>query len=305
MVDLKQLKYFVVSADVRSFSEAAKILYTTQSNISKAIAALERELGVKLFHREARGISLTVQGRNVYQYASSIFENVDELEHISNAVEADWFNVSCNPSSWFARRFAEFYNLHYDEHLHCRVQNASVGEIMNRVRDCKDEIGFIYVLSHRQPAFRYELERHHLEFVELARVEASLYLGKGHPLFGGDEISQKEIDDLRFIQMYQDEFVEEKDWELKNAKEQKISGMDVAVVTNSDYVMEMMLQESRLANISTAYLSKPDRSTIKTGLPLTNEGGEVLYGYVKRSEEKLSKTAKAFVSYLRSVIAGT
>ena len=36
-MEIKQLKYFVVAADIGSFSEAAKVLYTTQSSISKVI----------------------------------------------------------------------------------------------------------------------------------------------------------------------------------------------------------------------------------------------------------------------------
>lgn len=45
MLDLRQLKFFVVSADMGPFSEASKVLYTTQSAISKSVAALERQLG--------------------------------------------------------------------------------------------------------------------------------------------------------------------------------------------------------------------------------------------------------------------
>ena len=65
MIDFKQLKYFVVCTDVGSFSEAAKILYTTQSNVSKAIKALEKTVGASLFTRKSRGIELTAQGKHV------------------------------------------------------------------------------------------------------------------------------------------------------------------------------------------------------------------------------------------------
>ena len=49
MLETKQLQYFVVSADCGSFREAAKILYTTQSNVSKVIAGLESQVGYPLF----------------------------------------------------------------------------------------------------------------------------------------------------------------------------------------------------------------------------------------------------------------
>ena len=48
MLDLKQLKYFIVCAETGSISEAAKLLYTTQPSVSKAIKALEEELLAKI-----------------------------------------------------------------------------------------------------------------------------------------------------------------------------------------------------------------------------------------------------------------
>ena len=52
-MEIKQLKYFVVSADVGSFSEAAKVLFTTQSSVSKVVSSLESELEYPLFKRES------------------------------------------------------------------------------------------------------------------------------------------------------------------------------------------------------------------------------------------------------------
>ena len=61
MLDLKQLKYFIVCAETGSISEAAKLLYTTQPSVSKAIKALEEEMGIVLFERMPRGIALTAK----------------------------------------------------------------------------------------------------------------------------------------------------------------------------------------------------------------------------------------------------
>ena len=62
MLDLKQLKYFIVCAETGSISEAARLLYTTQPSVSKAIKALENDMGIVLFDRMPRGIVLTAQG---------------------------------------------------------------------------------------------------------------------------------------------------------------------------------------------------------------------------------------------------
>src|SRR5215470_16464584 len=62
-VDLDAVRTFVAVADAGQFSEAAADLSITQQGVSKRIAALERDLGVRLFTRTARGAQLTVDGQ--------------------------------------------------------------------------------------------------------------------------------------------------------------------------------------------------------------------------------------------------
>lgn len=298
MLDLKQLKYFIVCTEVGSFSEAAKILYTTQSNVSKAIKTLEKAVGASLFVRQPRGISLTAQGRHVYKYACKIMDEVGALRDFSRTGEVEWLNISCNPSSWFANRFVEFYNQHFDENIHCQIYNASVANVMKRVRDYKDDIGFVYVMGSQKAAFQYALTRNNLEFMALIRVDAILYLGQQHPLYGGKTIDQTELRKLRFIQSYQDEFTENNYWTVKDGKGQILTEMDVAVVTNSDYIMERMLTNGRLANISGSYLSNDSNQAIDGGIPLEQEDSQVIFGYMKREGEPLTQTAAAFAEYI-------
>lgn len=78
MLDLKQLKYFIVCAETGSISEAARLLYTTQPSVSKAIKALENDMGIVLFDRMPRGIVLTAQGREAYRYACRIVNEFPE-----------------------------------------------------------------------------------------------------------------------------------------------------------------------------------------------------------------------------------
>ena len=55
MLEVKELQYFVICADVRSFSKAARVLYTTQPNVSKVIKSLESKLGFPVFRRDKTG----------------------------------------------------------------------------------------------------------------------------------------------------------------------------------------------------------------------------------------------------------
>lgn len=296
-MDIKQLKYFVVSSDMNSFSAAAKVLYTTQSNISKSIQALENELGSSLFIREARGISLTNYGKKVYQYASKVLDNMEELENISKYSKQTRLNISTNPSSWFAARFCEFYNHNYNKDYHFHIRNSSTTEILNRIHNGKDELGFLYVFEHDHDHFQYLLKKNGLKFTKLANVQGMLYLGKQNQYYKTAKLDEDAIKDLRYIQMYQDEFMSH-DWALEDDGKTLLENKNIAVITNSDYIMEQMLTKSSLANLSSHYLSKNIDENVKEGYPLYNH--HVVYGVVQRANEELTSLAKEFLDFIKS-----
>jgi DNA-binding transcriptional LysR family regulator len=66
-------------ARLKSFSDTAEKLHTTQAAVSHRIATLERELGVRLFERDTREVRLTPQGRNAIDYAEHIVRSAAEF----------------------------------------------------------------------------------------------------------------------------------------------------------------------------------------------------------------------------------
>jgi DNA-binding transcriptional LysR family regulator len=69
MPELRSLEVFYWVAKLRSFRGAAERLHTTQPAVSQRIAALETELGLRLFDRVARSVGLTPKGRELLDYA--------------------------------------------------------------------------------------------------------------------------------------------------------------------------------------------------------------------------------------------
>ena len=78
-VQLADLRVFCLAARKASFAAAAAELGMSPAYVSKRIAMLERELGVPLFHRAARRVSVTEQGEHVYASAQRILDGVEEM----------------------------------------------------------------------------------------------------------------------------------------------------------------------------------------------------------------------------------
>lgn len=306
MIDIKQLKYFMTCADAGSFSEAAAILYTTQSSVSKVIRALEEEMQTTLFVRNPHGISLTASGRQAYAYAGRVLENVDAMAELSASGDTEWLNLSCNPSSWMANCFVDFYHLHEAENLHCQVHTGKMREILDRVHQYKDELGFIFVNERQENDLQYHLVRKQLEFIPLKSLETRLYLGGGCS-DKKDGISQKEVENLRFIQHYLGDAESYEGWQLEGTEGICLGKVDVSVVTNSDYIMEKMLDHGKLANISGGSLNNGKQQNMRNGMTLSAPKGEetvtkLTFGYVKREKDLLSKWADCFLVYIRQAL---
>jgi LysR family transcriptional regulator, nitrogen assimilation regulatory protein len=77
---LRQLRYFIAIADAGVVSRAAETLNIAQSALSHHVAALETDLGVKLFERRPRGVVLTAAGRRLYEHASAVFSALGKAE---------------------------------------------------------------------------------------------------------------------------------------------------------------------------------------------------------------------------------
>ncbi len=83
-MEFHALRTFAVLAEVGSFSRAAEQLYLTQPAVSKRIAALEHELGVKLFDRIAKRVKLTEAGNLLQKKSQNILQQIQDCKREIN-----------------------------------------------------------------------------------------------------------------------------------------------------------------------------------------------------------------------------
>jgi LysR family transcriptional activator of dmlA len=80
-IDNEDLRVFAIAARKASFAAAAEELGMSPAYVSKRIGILEQMLGVRLFHRTTRRVTVSEDGERVYAHAMTILENLDSLLH--------------------------------------------------------------------------------------------------------------------------------------------------------------------------------------------------------------------------------
>ncbi|MFW0757420.1 LysR substrate-binding domain-containing protein [Pseudomonas sp. H11T01] len=106
---LPALHTFMITAQCCNFTRAADLLHITQGAVSRQIAGLESHLGYPLFQRQARGLSLTAQGRELYPRIQQVFNLIDEaVEHVGAKREALQLKAPTCMMRWLLPRLLQW-----------------------------------------------------------------------------------------------------------------------------------------------------------------------------------------------------
>ncbi len=191
---LRQLEYFVATAELSSVADAARQLNVSQPSISKAITKIEDQFSVQLFIRHhARGVSLTPAGerllidaRGLLRYARDLQQNVQESSDvISGTLELACF-VAVAPV--FMPAILADFSEHYPG-VNVHLYEGDQIEMMEGLTNGRFELAIMYdsVLPSTITTTR------------LAEFEPYVLLPEGHDLAGQRDVSLKSLKDENFI----------------------------------------------------------------------------------------------------------
>jgi LysR family transcriptional regulator, glycine cleavage system transcriptional activator len=152
---LDLLRGFEAAARHLSFTLAAAELYLTQSAVSRQIATLEARLGVRLFVRRNRGLTLTDDGETLRAAVAKAFREVDDaLERIRSPVTRT-LNVTASvafSALWLVPRLPRFAR----EHPGVDVRLSATSALLDLARD-RIDVAVRYCAPHAAPADAVEL----------------------------------------------------------------------------------------------------------------------------------------------------
>jgi DNA-binding transcriptional LysR family regulator len=89
MIDIEQLKVFLVAAETLNFSETARRLMFSQPTVSKRIQDLERALKNPLFDRSSAQLKLTDAGKTLLPLARKMVHQMYKIENVMDSLQVD------------------------------------------------------------------------------------------------------------------------------------------------------------------------------------------------------------------------
>ena len=194
---LTQLRYVITVANSGSMSEAARSLFIAQPSLSASIKELETEIGMELFRRTNRGISLTPEGEEFIGYARQVVEQYELMEskYIDQTTIRKKFSVSMQHYTFAVNAFMEMVKQFGMDEYEFAVRESRTCDVIEDVSSFKSEIGILYVNDFNRKVLEKMFHDRGLEFHEILNCHIYVYLAKKHPLAKKQLITMQELQD--------------------------------------------------------------------------------------------------------------
>jgi DNA-binding transcriptional LysR family regulator len=190
-MDLLQLEYFRKVAKLNHLTQAAQELHITQPSLSQTIAKLEKDLGVPLFDRQARKISLNQYGKVFLEKVDAALALLEEgKREITDMAGLDQGTVSIDTT--FLPEFSEFINNFRSTYpdVRFRISQVSTKENQEQLLE-SGEIDFYIACK--------EKERNGITHLPIHTEEIVLAVPFSHPLAGQESIRLNDVVNESFI----------------------------------------------------------------------------------------------------------
>lgn len=181
---LIQLHYLIVIAETNSLNKAAEQLYVSQPSLTSAIKELEKELGVTLFYRSGRGVTLTNDGVEFLLYAKQLYSQYEAVleKYGMGGAHKKKFGVSTQHYSFAVKAFVDMAKEFDMSRYEFAVRETRTAEVIRDVSTMKSEVGILYLCDFNRKSMEKLLKSASLEFHHLIECQAYVYIWKNHPL---------------------------------------------------------------------------------------------------------------------------
>lgn len=301
---LQQIKYVIGIADAGSLNKAAEKLYVAQPSLTSTIHALEDELGITIFNRSSKGITLTNDGREFVTKARQLYQNYEALaeQYVEPEKRKKKFGVSSQHYSFAVKSFVEMVKSFNTNEYEFAIRETKTREVIDDVASLKSEIGILYLSDYNRNYMQKIFKAREIEFVHLIDCEAFVYIWKNHPLAKQKSISFDELKDypcLSFEQgddssyFYSEEILSENEYHRTIKANDRASMLNLMVGLNGYTLCSGIISEELNGS---DYIAVPFRETTE------NQNRVMEIGYIKHKDLILGQIGQKYVEELKKYL---
>ncbi|HHL0638472.1 TPA: LysR family transcriptional regulator, partial [Streptococcus agalactiae] len=197
----QQLQYVIKIVETGSMNEAAKQLYITQPSLSNAVRNLETEMGIQIFIRNPKGITLTKDGMEFLSYARQILEQTALLEerYKGDNTSRELFSVSSQHYAFVVNAFVALFNGTDMTQYELFLRETRTWEIIDDVKNFRSEIGVLFLNSYNRDVLTKLFDDNSLIATTLFTTTPHIFVSKSNPLANRKKLSMKDLEDYPYL----------------------------------------------------------------------------------------------------------
>lgn len=198
---LQQLHYIIKIVECGSMNEAAKQLYITQPSLSNAVKDLEAEMGISIFIRNPKGITLTKDGVEFLSYARQIVEQASLLEdrYKNQNSNRDLFSVSSQHYAFVVNAFVSLLKETDMSQYELFLRETRTWEIIDDVKNFRSEIGVLFLNDYNRDVLTKLLDESHLISNLLFKTQPHIFVSEDHPLADKTSLTLEDLEPYPYL----------------------------------------------------------------------------------------------------------
>ena len=240
---IQQCKYVLEIQKKGSFNEAAKSLFTAQSNLSASVKALETERGIKIFERSNNGVYLTSDGAEFVRYASEIIDrNNFILEKYKTGTISPKLYIATQHYDFVADIFAKMINSIDENSYKISLKETQTHEVINETEMGYCDIGILAIKNTDYDILKRIFQNKKLSFTPVLEARPHVFLRESHLLSNSKILTYQKLKDYPFVSYEQgkhntsffaEEIMEESDLKKHIEISDRASLMNVLMTTDA------------------------------------------------------------------------
>ncbi len=190
-MNILHMKYAIEVAKTGSLGKASEKLLIAVPNISRSIKELETDIGITIFERTARGMTLTPEGEDFISMAQNIVSQLEQAERFykEGAPKKQKFSISVPRACYISEAFAEFTKSLTEDSAEIFYKETNSQRTISNMLNHDYKLGIIRYAENYDKYFKTMLEEKGFEYELITEFNYSLLMSKENPLADKGEIT--------------------------------------------------------------------------------------------------------------------